>query len=61
MLLRDSLFSEDGPIFTSGQDPGRALSIEHIGSTSVPGLAAKPVIDINLAVRDSANEASYVP
>jgi len=36
-----------------------ALSIEHVGSTSVPGLAAKPVIDIHLTVRDSADEATY--
>jgi len=28
-----------------------ALSIEHIGSTSVPGLAAKPIIDIDVVVR----------
>jgi GrpB-like predicted nucleotidyltransferase (UPF0157 family) len=34
--------------------------IEHIGSTSVPGLAAKPVIDIVMAVVDSSDEASYV-
>jgi GrpB-like predicted nucleotidyltransferase (UPF0157 family) len=39
----------------------RALGIEHTGSTAVPGLAAKPVIDITLAVADSANEAVYVP
>jgi GrpB-like predicted nucleotidyltransferase (UPF0157 family) len=39
----------------------RALEIEHVGSTSVPGLAAKPVIDIVLVVDDSAEEASYVP
>ena len=38
-----------------------ALQIEHIGSTSVPGLAAKPIIDILLVVENSANEASYVP
>jgi GrpB-like predicted nucleotidyltransferase (UPF0157 family) len=38
-----------------------ALSIEHIGSTSVPGLAAKPIVDILLVVEDSANEASYLP
>jgi GrpB-like predicted nucleotidyltransferase (UPF0157 family) len=29
-----------------------ALRIEHVGSTSVPGLAAKPVIDIQVSVRD---------
>ena len=28
-----------------------ALSIEHVGSTSVPGLAAKPIIDIDVVVR----------
>ena len=39
----------------------RALQVEHVGSTSVPGLAAKPVIDIVLAVRNSADEAAYVP
>lgn len=37
------------------------VSIEHVGSTSVPGLAAKPVIDINLVVPDSADETTYVP
>lgn len=41
-----------------GQQP---LRIDHTGSTSVPGLAAKPIIDIVLAVADSANEAMYVP
>ena len=39
----------------------RALSIDHVGSTSVPGLAAKPIIDIALTVADSTNEAAYVP
>ena len=33
----------------------RALRIEHAGSTSVPGLAAKPVIDIVLMVADSTS------
>jgi len=37
------------------------LLLEHIGSTSVPGLAAKPVIDILLAVADPADEQTYVP
>jgi GrpB-like predicted nucleotidyltransferase (UPF0157 family) len=39
----------------------RILSIEHVGSTSVPELAAKPRIDILLVVANSADEATYVP
>jgi GrpB-like predicted nucleotidyltransferase (UPF0157 family) len=39
----------------------RALLIEHVGSTAVPGLAAKPRIDIVLAVDDSSDERSYMP
>lgn len=38
-----------------------AIQIEHVGSTSVPGLCAKPIIDMLLIVADSANEKSYVP
>lgn len=38
-----------------------ALAIDHVGSTAVPGLAAKPIIDILLQVADSANEQAYVP
>jgi GrpB-like predicted nucleotidyltransferase (UPF0157 family) len=38
-----------------------AILVEHAGSTSVPGLAAKPIIDIVLAVPDSADEPAYVP
>ena len=37
-----------------------ALTIEHVGSTSVPGLAAKPKIDILLVVANSADESTYV-
>jgi GrpB-like predicted nucleotidyltransferase (UPF0157 family) len=36
------------------------LLLEHAGSTSVPGLSAKPIIDMVLAVADSSDEASYV-
>jgi GrpB-like predicted nucleotidyltransferase (UPF0157 family) len=39
----------------------RVLSIEHVGSTSVRGLAAKPKIDILLVVINSSDEAAYVP
>ena len=39
----------------------RVLRIEHTGSTSVPGLAAKPVIDITLVVPDSSDEPAYLP
>jgi GrpB-like predicted nucleotidyltransferase (UPF0157 family) len=38
-----------------------ALRIEHVGSTSVPGLAAKPVIDVQVSVADLRDEESYVP
>ncbi|WP_096185742.1 GrpB family protein [Evansella halocellulosilytica] len=38
----------------------KILQLEHVGSTSVPGLCAKPIIDILLVVRDSADEAAYV-
>ncbi|BCW66551.1 hypothetical protein NicSoilB4_13140 [Arthrobacter sp. NicSoilB4] len=38
----------------------KALSVDHIGSTAVPGLAAKPIIDILLTVLDVDDEASYV-
>ena len=39
----------------------RAVQVEHVGSTSVPGLAAKPVIDIVLVVTNSADETEYLP
>lgn len=39
----------------------KAKLIEHVGSTSVPGLCAKPIIDILLVVEDSADEPSYIP
>ena len=39
----------------------KASSVEHIGSTSVPGLAAKPIVDMLLTVADVADEAAYVP
>jgi GrpB-like predicted nucleotidyltransferase (UPF0157 family) len=38
-----------------------AVVVEHVGSTSVPGLAAKPFIDVLLLVPDPGDEAAYVP
>ena len=37
------------------------LQLDHVGSTSVPGLAAKPLIDINIVVADTTDEGAYVP
>lgn len=39
----------------------RVLALEHVGSTSVPDLPAKPIIDIDLTVADPSDEPSYVP
>ena len=36
------------------------LSVEHIGSTAVPGLAAKPIVDMLLVVHDVTDEGAYV-
>jgi GrpB-like predicted nucleotidyltransferase (UPF0157 family) len=41
--------------------PGLAIVVHHTGSTSVPGLRAKPIIDITLGVPDSTDEDSYLP
>jgi GrpB-like predicted nucleotidyltransferase (UPF0157 family) len=38
-----------------------AIRIEHVGSTSVPGLAAKPIVDIQVSVADLSDEPHYVP
>ena len=38
-----------------------AISIEHVGSTSVPGIAAKPIIDVLVVVEDSSDESRYLP
>ncbi|MCQ9389795.1 GrpB family protein [Brevibacterium sp. 50QC2O2] len=39
----------------------RVLALQHVGSTSVPGLAAKPVIDMDLIVADPAAEDAWLP
>lgn len=51
-VIRDRVRAALGP---------SALRIEHIGSTSVPGLAAKPIVDVLVTVRDVEDEAAFVP
>lgn len=50
--LRGRLAQALGPV---------ARRIEHVGSTAVPGLAAKPVVDVQVSVDDLDDEAAYVP
>jgi GrpB-like predicted nucleotidyltransferase (UPF0157 family) len=38
-----------------------AIAVDHVGSTSVPGLGAKSIIDLCLTVSDSSDESSYLP
>lgn len=46
-LVAHELIAEISKVFDSD-----ALAIEHIGSTSIPGLAAKPIIDIMVMMKD---------
>jgi GrpB-like predicted nucleotidyltransferase (UPF0157 family) len=39
----------------------KVLQLDHVGSTSVRGLPAKPLIDINMVVADTTDENAYVP
>jgi GrpB-like predicted nucleotidyltransferase (UPF0157 family) len=58
--LWPELFSREAERIRGALGP-RALRVEHTGSTSVPGLAAKPIIDVLLEVSDSADEGAYAP
>jgi GrpB-like predicted nucleotidyltransferase (UPF0157 family) len=49
------------PPSEEGTQPGGLLSVSHVGSTSIPGLPAKAVIDIDLVVPFHTDEATYVP
>lgn len=39
----------------------KARQVHHVGSTAVPGLCAKPIVDMLLVVENSANETDYTP
>lgn len=51
--------TERGRIVDALED--RVVAVHHVGSTAVPGLAAKPIIDIVLEVRDPDDEETYLP
>ncbi len=51
-VLRERILAALGPA---------ALRVEHIGSTSVPGLAAKPIVDVLVTVADVEDEPAFVP
>jgi GrpB-like predicted nucleotidyltransferase (UPF0157 family) len=55
------LFDEEAKRLRAALDPSLILGLEHFGSTAVPGLSAKPIIDILIAVRSLTQaQASFV-
>lgn len=39
---------------------GATMRIEHVGSTAVPGLAGKPIVDLLIGINDLADAAGYI-
>jgi GrpB-like predicted nucleotidyltransferase (UPF0157 family) len=55
------LFNEEAKRLRAVLDPSLILGLEHFGSTAVPDLSAKPIIDILIAVRSLTDaQASFV-
>jgi GrpB-like predicted nucleotidyltransferase (UPF0157 family) len=55
------LFNEEAARLRAVLDPSLIVRLEHFGSTAIPGLAAKPIIDILIAVRSlAAARATFV-
>src|SRR6266851_5686013 len=55
------LFDEEAKRLRAILDPSLIVGLEHFGSTAVPGLSAKPIIDILIAVRSLADaQATFV-
>jgi len=55
-----AMFAEEAERLRGALDPALVIGLEHFGSTAVPGLAAKPIIDILIAVRSIAQARSTV-
>jgi GrpB-like predicted nucleotidyltransferase (UPF0157 family) len=49
-----AMFTEEAGLLCAVLDPSLLVGVEHFGSTAIPGLAAKPIIDILVAVRSLA-------
>ncbi|KJC61607.1 hypothetical protein UP10_07005 [Bradyrhizobium sp. LTSPM299] len=55
------LFDEEAKRLRAVLDPSLIVGLEHFGSTAIPGLSAKPIIDILIAVRTlAAARAAFV-
>ena len=55
------LFDEEAKRLRAVLDPQLVVGLEHFGSTAIPGLSAKPIIDILIAVRSlAAAQANFV-
>ena len=54
-------FEAEAKLLERALGPWLFGGVHHVGSTAVPGLAAKPRIDVLLVVADSAHEPAYVP
>jgi GrpB-like predicted nucleotidyltransferase (UPF0157 family) len=55
------LFDEEARRLRAVLDPSLIVGLEHFGSTAIPGLSAKPIIDILIAVRSlAAAQATFV-
>jgi GrpB-like predicted nucleotidyltransferase (UPF0157 family) len=56
-----ALFDEEAKRLRANLDPSLVVGLEHFGSTAIPGLSAKPIIDILIAVRSLADaQANFV-
>jgi putative glutamine amidotransferase len=53
-------FAAEAEAIANALPPDLVARIDHVGSTSVPGLAAKPIIDVQVSVRSMSPVAAYV-